>query len=247
MKNVLLAAGVLLAGTASLASAQTPSNDEVATYTAIVRTPIGALSPMLTNTLLNRLQNGASLAVRYGNLAKGDFNANSNAFALTGILPAGLGSSLTLTAGVILNETSPIVGAPETRGQLILGVGGDIRLIGRTMGNTAASPLWTVSLDGELGYGNANPGTYFGGYVGVPIALVQRGEGMQFVPFLTPGFAFAQNSANGTSTSGSGLMVGGGLGIYNMMSSVTVNVAVQHQFMNGARNTIGINLLLGGK
>lgn len=245
MKTHLLFTAILTAGLPSFALAQTI--EERATYTAVVRTPIGALSPMLTNTLLNRLQNGASLALRYGNLGKGDMNATTNAFAVTGILPAGLGSALRLTAGVILNENSPVIGSPETEGQLMLGVGGDIRLTGRTMGNTATSPLWTVSLDGELGYGKANPGTYFSGYVGVPIALVQRGEGMQFVPFLTPGFTFVQNSANGSSTSGSGMMVGGGLGIYNMMSSVTINVAAQHQFMNGARNTLGINLLFGGK
>ncbi len=241
----LLVAGLVAAVAASDATAQTI--DEQAVRTAIIRTPIGALSPMLTNTLLNRLQNGASLAMRYGYLSSGDFNETTNAFAVTGVLPAGLGSTLTLTGGVILNETSPVLGASETRGQLMLGVGGASRLGGATRGNTATSPLWTVSLDGELGYGNSNPGTYFAGYVGAPIALVPRGEGMQFVPFVTPGFAFAKNSANGTSTNGSGLMVGGGLGIYNVMSSVTINVADQHQFMDGAKSVVGINVLIGGK
>jgi hypothetical protein len=42
-------------------------------------------------------------------------------------------------------------------------------------------------------------------------------------------------------------MVGGGLGIYNMESGVVINVGAQHSFMNGARNTVGINVLLGGK
>ena len=53
------------------------------------------------------------------------------------------------------------------------------------------APLLTVSLDGELGYGNRDPGSYISGYVGAPIALVARGSGMQFVPFITPGFGFA--------------------------------------------------------
>ena len=49
------------------------------------------------------------------------------------------------------------------------------------------------------------------------------------------------------STSGSGLMIGGGLGIYNSESSVVINVGGQHFFMSGARSTIGVNILFGGK
>jgi hypothetical protein len=239
MKKLMLLAGALLANAAAL-SAQTA--DEVGTYVAISRTPVGALAPMLTNTLINRLQNGASLALRYGNLARGDFNATNHAFGVTGILPAGLGASLRLTGGVNMTDCN------DCDPELMLGVGGDLRLIGSTMGNLATSPLWTVSLDGALGYGNLSPGSAFTGYVGAPIGLVQRGQGMQFVPFITPGFAFAQTNGQAvSSTSGSGLMLGGGLGIYNTESSVIINVGAQHSFMNGARNTIGINLLIGGK
>jgi hypothetical protein len=236
-KHILFFTGVLMAPAA--VHAQTPG--ELATYLATMSTPAGALAPMLTNTLLDRAQNGASLALRYGNLASGDFNPASNTFAVTGILPAGLGSSIDLTGGVI---TSDCTGC---KAELMLGVGGDMRFMGRTMGNTSTSPMFTLSLDGELGYSSADPGSFISGYVGVPMALVQRGTGMQFAPFLTPGFAVGQFSSNGTSTNGSGLMIGGGLGIYNSDSGVIINVGAQHSFMNGARNTIGINVLLGGK
>ena len=237
MKKLFLSAGLLMAG--HLASAQT--TNEIQTYLTIARTPLGTLAPMLTGTLIDRAQNGASLALRYGNLASGDFNAANNAFAVTGILPAGLGASVRLTAGVNKADCA------NCNAELMLSAGGDMRLVGSSMGTTSTSPLWTVSLDGELGYGNLDPGTAFSGYVGVPVALVPRGQGMQFVPFITPAFAFGQFSQSGVSGSGSGLMLGGGLGIYNSASSVIVNVGAQHSFMNGARNVIGINLLLGGK
>jgi hypothetical protein len=42
-------------------------------------------------------------------------------------------------------------------------------------------------------------------------------------------------------------MVGGGLGIYNPLSGVVVNVGTQHSFMNGARNTLGIDVIIGGR
>jgi hypothetical protein len=236
--NKLILVGVALLAP-SLSRAQT--QNELATYLATMRTPAGALAPMLTPTLLDRAQNGASLALRYGNLGSGDFNPSSNTFAVTGILPAGLGSSLNLTGGVI---TSDCTGC---KAELMLGVGGDIRLMASAMGNTSTSPLFSLSLDGDIGYSNADPGSFISGYVGAPLALVQRGTGMQFVPFLTPGFGIGRFSQNGTSTSGTGLMVGGGLGIYNMESGVVINVGAQHSFMNGARNTVGINVLLGGK
>ena len=236
-KHILLFAGALVVPALSRAQTQ----NELAMYLSVMRTPAGALAPMLSNTLLDRAQNGASLALRYGNLASGDFNPGANTFAVTGVLPAGLGSSLNLTGGVI---TSDCTGC---KAELMLGAGGDIRLMGSAMGNTSTSPMFTLSLDGEIGYSNADPGSFISGYVGAPLALVQRGTGMQFTPFLTPGFAIGQFSSNGNSTNGSGLMIGGGLGIYNTDSGVIINVGAQHSFMNGARNTIGINVLLGGK
>jgi hypothetical protein len=234
---------MLVAALAVPALAGGQSANEVGAYFGISRTPVGALAPILTNTLIDRLQNGASLALRYGNLARGDFNAANHAFGVTAILPAGLGSTLQLTAGV--NAADCLGCDPE----LMAGIGGDIRILGSAMGTTPSSALWTVSLDGELGYANLDPGSAMSGYVGLPIALVQRGQGMQFVPFITPAFAFAQTSGQSLlgSRSGSALMLGGGLAIYNTDSGLLVNVGAQHSFMNGARNTIGLNVVIGGK
>jgi hypothetical protein len=122
-----------------------------------------------------------------------------------------------------------------------------VRLVGSAMGNTPTSPMMTVSLDGELGYTNMNPGSAFSGYVGLPLALVQRGTGMQFAPFITPGFALGRTSSNTATNDGTGLMLGGGLGIYNTESGVVVNLGAQHQFLKGASTSVGINVLVGGK
>jgi hypothetical protein len=233
---------VMLAIAATLpVAAHAQSLEEQATYLATMRTPAGALPPMLTNTLIGRAQVGASLALRYGYLGSGDFNPAMHAVGVTGILPAGLGSLVNVTAGVLADDCdgcNPL---------LMLGLGGDIRLLGQALGNVATSPMVTVSLDGEIGYSKRDPGSFVSGYVGAPIALVQRGTGLQFVPFLTPGFAIGQLSANGESLNGTGLMVGGGLGIYNPLSGVVVNVGTQHSFMNGARNTLGIDVIIGGR
>jgi hypothetical protein len=78
MKKLTLLVGILLVP--AITRAQTVN--EAALYLATMRTPAGALAPMLTNTLINRAQNGASLALRYGNLASGDFNPGANTFAI---------------------------------------------------------------------------------------------------------------------------------------------------------------------
>src|SRR5437868_4439658 len=145
MKKLILFACVML--TPAHMRAQTV--EERAMYLSVMRTPAGALAPMLSNTLLDRAQNGASLALRYGNLARGDFNENTNAFGVTGILPAGLGATLRVTGGVLLTDQNSLV-ANSPSGALMLGAGGDVRILGSAMGSTSASPLFTLSLDGEI-------------------------------------------------------------------------------------------------
>jgi hypothetical protein len=240
MKKIILFAGLVMAGSVGVSGAQ--GTNQVATYAAITRTTVGALTPMLTNTMLNRLQNGASLALRYGNLPAGDINSANHAGAISAILPAGLGGNVRLTAGFNFTDCS------DCDPDLMAGIGGNYRLIGSTMGTTPTSPLWTVGIDGEFGYGNRNPGTFLAGSVGVPIALVQRGEGMQFVPFVTPALGFGRMSGDIIETAnGSAFMIGGGLGVYNSLTGVVINVAGQHTFTDHARTVIGVNVLFGGK
>jgi hypothetical protein len=212
---------------------------DIIAFTGIMTTPVGALSPVMTNTLIDRFQNGASLALRYGHLSSGDFNSATNSVGVTGVLPAGLGSSVSLTGGVTTCQGCDAA--------LLLGVGGDTRLYASPFGSTSTSPLVTLSLDGQLGFGHVRSTSYFSGYVGAPVALVGRGVGMQFVPFITPGFGFAQQSANGSSSSGSLFMVGGGLGVYNKVTNVSANLGFQYPFVTNGTTMIGLTLTLGGK
>ncbi|HEY6218570.1 MAG TPA: hypothetical protein VIV65_00850 [Gemmatimonadaceae bacterium] len=214
--------------------------EQVAAYGGIMLTPVGGLPPILTNTLIQQMQNGAAVALRVGHLSSGNLSSTVNAFGVTGIIPAGLGSTLSFTGGALV----PDCNGCSTR--LMLGAGGDYRIFSSALGSYASSPLFTASIDGELGYAKDNPVTYFSGYVGAPIALVQRGTGMQFVPFLTPGFGFAQASASGTSTTGSFSLIGGGVGIYNKASNVMLNAGFQYPFVTNGQSQIGFVLTLGG-
>lgn len=217
------------------------TQQDVIAFTGMMQTPAGALAPVMTNTMLNRLQNGASLALRYGHVSSGDLAPTTNSFGVTGVLPVGLGSTLSVTGGLSAYDCSGCNTA------LMLGAGGDMRLYGAPFGTTATSPLVTVSLDGQLGYSHVSSTSFFSGYVGAPIALVARGNGMQFAPFITPGFGFAQESVSGSSDSGTIMMLGGGVGVYNMASNVTVNVGLQHAFITNGNTMLGLTLTLGGR
>jgi hypothetical protein len=228
----------------AIASAQ--SADHINTYVAVTRTPIGALSPMLTNALIDRFPNGVSFGLRYANLSEGNFNENTNAAAATVILPAGMGANIRVTGGALFtDDAQPLITTPSTT--FIASMGADWRFLGSSPSSRPTSPLVTMSIDGELGYGDRGAGSYLSGYIGLPIALVPHGSGMQFAPFVTPAFAFAQTSVDVGSETGAGFMVGGGLGVYNTSSSVIVNVGAQYFFMDGSRTAFGINVLFGGR
>jgi hypothetical protein len=238
MKGYLFAATTLTSSVVLGASElRAQSQNDAIAYAGMMSTPVGALSPVMTNTIIDRLQNGASLGLRYGHLSRPFSSINS--IGVTGVLPAGLGSTLSLTAGV-----SACSGCDAA---LMLGGGGDIRVYASPFGTTSTSPLVTVTLDGQLGYAHASSTDFISGYVGAPIALVARGTGMQFVPFLTPGFGFAQISGGGSSGSGSIMMLGGGVGVYNTASSVSASVGFQHPFITNGKTMIGLTLTLGGK
>jgi hypothetical protein len=232
--------GALLLG-AHLALGQ--STADVAAYRGIMLTPVGGFSPLMTSTLVNRLQNGASFAFRYGHEGSGGLNGsqNLNNFGFSAILPLSLGSTASLTAGAIVPDCS------GCHTKLTLGGEADMRVYATPFGMSSTSPLITISLDGQLGYTNRDPGSFFAGYVGAPFALVVRGTGMQFVPYLTPGFGFAQEAQDGSSVSGALFMIGGGLGIYNKDNSVMVSVGFNYVFASQAQTMLGLMVSVGGK
>jgi len=236
----MYATGALLLG-AHLALGQ--STADVAAYRGIMLTPVGAFSPLMTSTLINRLQNGASYVFRYGHEGSGGLNGaqNLNNFGFSAVLPLGLSSTASLTAGALIPDCS------GCSTKLMLGGEGDTRIYSVPFGMSSTSPLISISLDGQLGYTNRDPGSFFAGYVGAPVALVGRGSGIQFVPYLTPGFGFAQESANGSSVSGSLFMIGGGLGMYHHDNSLSVSVGFNYIFATDAQTMLGLMVSVGGK
>jgi hypothetical protein len=242
------------------------STDELATYAALVGTPQGGLPPLMTNTVAGTAQRSVQLALRYGYLGnvlapfQEKFDAPSagrehrslSQYAATVILPVGLGSTVSLSAGGVS------IHCDDCHAYLTLGAGGDYRLFEQPFGVGADAMRLTIGVNGEFAYGRARAGGLLAGNVvtgtvGIPVGvIVGSGTGMHVVPFLTPAFGFAnvgggEGAGSTPSSSGTRFLVGGGVGVFNSKSSVQVSLGFQYVLIEGADTQVGLAITLGGR
>lgn len=227
--------------------------DQQAAYGAVIGTPLGALTPLMTSTIAGGVQSGVELGVRYGWQAKvvsatssttfelRDVRANN--FGVSAIMPLGLGATLSATAGAWY---------PSCTGcdrHLMLSVGADTRIGSVALGPTPASPLFILGVNGELGWGNPSQGSLLAASVGVPLSLVQQGEGMRIVPYVIPALTFGSQytSGGGGTYSSTRPAIGGGVGLYNSASTLVVSFGFQYVALQQAQATYGLNVQIGGK
>ena len=236
----------LLFFAAQTACAQS-SNDVVA-RAVLQLTPIGALPPLVTSTLQAEVQREVALALRYGYVSASDGGADANNGGVTAIFPVGLVGTISLTAGVFKYTCE------ECNAGLMLSLGGDRRLGDIVLGTGSDGSRMQFALNGELGFAHpqgsdVSNGSVISGGVGLPISFISGSrtrDAMRIVPFVTPGFGFGSFTGEGSS-SGSALMFGGGLGIYNRSSTIALSLGFQYIAVRQAPTQIGLNLVLGGR
>ncbi|HKO14659.1 MAG TPA: hypothetical protein VJU87_00370 [Gemmatimonadaceae bacterium] len=227
-----------------------------AEYVALLQTPVSGLPPLLTYTLVGLAQQSPQFAVRYGYVpdvarplagdSGGHEKRSLDSFGATAVLPAGLGSTLALTAGVANERCS------GCRAHLTLGIGGDVRLAATAFGNAADALRLGVGVNGEAGFGMAEQGSIWAGHVGVPITLMVGGAsgGTRVVPFLTPGVAYvsaSEGTAERGPAHGSRFTGAGGVGLFNAKSSLSASVGFQYVFVRDADLQVGLALSIGGR
>lgn len=224
---------------------QGPSLNDLTTYLALVRTPVGGLPPIATSTILGDAQSGVALSLRYGHAGETHGISSLNNFGATAVLPISTASTLSLTAGV----SAPSEGSSA----LMLSIGGDTRLTAMPLSDTRSGMRLNVGLNGELGYGKPSEATLVAGSVGLPISLVGGSgprDAMRIVPFLTPALTFSSfdpDDPRFENETAVHFMLGGGLGIYNRTSTVAFNVGFQYMAITGATTQFGFALTLGGR
>jgi len=234
-----------LAALASPAAAQ--SEGDVRAAVALQSTHIGAFAPLMSPSMISRKLNGAQIGLRYGLM--NDNTINSQAVAANVTWVAGLQSSFTLNAGVLDLDCNACAPA------LLLGVGADMRVaeFGGAMGD--ASQL-TIAVGGDIGYGQLKPGDDHAIALGVsaPVTLSLGGggrDGLRFVPYFTPTFGVGETSTGclvvSCTQSGTRFMIGGGIGVWNPMSSFSASIGVNQVLISGAQPVYGVNVAFGGK
>ncbi len=247
---------LLTAAVAAPLAAQ--SAGDYAAYQALVLTPVGALTPVMTSTLTGELQQGVHFAVRYaymrdmsaplvfggvGGSAFGSTQVGANNFAATAILPAGLGSTISLTAGAFYPTCT------DCKSHLMLSAAGDLRLASMAISDQADSPLLLVGLNGELGFGAPKDVKLFSVAIGAPVSLVQRGQGMRIGAFVTPQLGFGtasySDAIGGGNDSGTRFAIGGGFGVWNPASTVSVTLGAQYIDFAHSTGVYGLTVRLG--
>ena len=243
-----LLALVLAAGQAGAQSLGQPLPNEYPEYLVLLRTPAGALIPMATSSILGVAHPTFQLAGRYGYVSDitqplaegtaGHLKHSLNGFGLTGIVPAGLAGTLSLTGGVS-NERCDGCSA-----QFMAALGGDYRFFASSMSDPQG--MWfTINGQAEVGFGKLERGMAWSAKLGVPFAAsIGTWEGTRVIPYLTPALAIVRTSgASGTdfgSASGALFSAGGGVALYNPKSRLGANVGFQYISVSAADLQVGV-------
>jgi hypothetical protein len=228
--------------------ARAQSESEAVAATALQLTPVGALPPIVTSTLQAEVQRGVAFAIRYGYLTSSNGGPNANNGGASVVLPVGLGGTVSLTGGFFSYNCD------GCQPGLMLSIGGDKRISDMVLGTGSDGSRLQFAVNGELGYGqprasSLDQGSVVSGAVGIPVTWISGSRGrneMRIVPFVTPGFGFGTFTGNG-SPSGSAVMLGGGLGIYNPSNTVALSLGFQYIAVRNAQTQIGLSLVLGGR
>lgn len=241
-KFAIVLTSVTSLGVAAAAQAQGPSVNDAAAYVALSATPVGAMTPVVTNAMLGRIAKGYTITGQYGHLS--DNTAGFNSFGASVSMPVS-GFSL----GGSLGFMSP--SAQGSKSNLMLGLNGETNLGAWALGDGKNSNLFTMSVRSDLGWANPDDGTGTNNSItalslsaGAPFALVLKNGDMTWAPFVTPGLGWGRLSQTGTSFSGSRFMMGAGLGMTHR-NGWGVSVGMQKVFIDQGKTVFGLNLSYG--
>jgi len=244
---IALLIALLIAPVAAAVSQTVP---DARAFVALRATHIGALVPMPGPAMVGRQLNGAQLGIRYGFNREdtGVGPVNTHAIAGSAIFAAGLTGNWMLHAGVSDADCDGC--SPE----MMLGAGGEMRVFEIGDFLTAGSSL-SIGVSGDAGYARLKPNdvnAYALG-IGAPVALTMSGgaaTGMRIVPYLTPALGIGRLSANcggSDSCDGTRFVLGGGVGFWNPITSISASIGANHVFYPGQDPVFGVNVTIGGR
>jgi hypothetical protein len=218
-------------------TAQAQSAGDLAGYIALSSTPVGTMTPVVSNTMLGRISKSYEMAGRYGHMSVNGGGFNS--FGASASIPV---SGFTL--GGTLGYFSPSCSA--CNGNVMLGLNAESRLAAMPISDAKKNPNQiTLGLRSDFGWAKPDQVTALSLSAGVPVTLVARSGNMTFAPFVTPGLGWGRLSDSGASESGTRFHLGAGIGMINAANGWGVGVGMQKVFIDGGKSVFGLNLSYG--
>jgi hypothetical protein len=237
-KFAIVLTSVASIGIAASAQAQVSAGDAAAAA-ALMFSPVGAMTPVVTSAMLGRIAKGYSITGQYGHLS--DNGAGFNSFGAAISMPVS-GFSLGGSFGFL----SP--SGTGTKSNMMLGLNAESNLGAWALGDGKNANLFTMSARGDFGWANPDNGgnsvTALSLSAGVPVALVLKSGDMTFAPYVTPGFGWGRLSATGASESGTRFMMGAGLGLSHR-NGWGVSAGMQKVFIDQGKSVFGLNVSYG--
>jgi hypothetical protein len=227
-------------------------------YLQLLGTPTASLPPLFTYTLTGIAQQTPEITARYGYIPDimrplaptvGGHAAHSlGSFGLTGIIPLGLGATVSLTGGVSNERCS----AGCSGARYMASVAGDYRLVRTPVGIATDAMRLTVGLNGELGIGSPGSGLTETADVGLPLALsFGQPDATQVIPYFTPSLAFiasgGQSSGNTAPIRAGRALLGGGVALFNPKSVLGASIGFQYVFVTRTEMQVGVAVSIGGR
>ena len=235
MRALPLIAVTLGVMAATPAAAQ--SVGDAAAYFALVSAPQGAVPPILSEPMLDRVMRSMDVALRYGHVSLDGGSLNSYDVRLG--FPLGTKSMFGVNAGY---QDLSCRGSCD--GHLMIGANVEGRLTSSTVGSGTDAAKLTVGLNGEVGLGRREDLTVVGFTAGLPIALLAGTPTMRIAPFLTPAIGVGHVSTNGDGDTGTRFLLGGGVHVESLTSGIGANVGFQKVFLNRGKTMFGLTLIL---
>lgn len=231
---------ILVVGLVSITSrdaAAQPSAGDAAAASALARTPVGGLIPILVSPGVKGEKAINSFSGRFAMHSPKVGDAD-NAIGASFLTAAGSNAAVSGTVAYLMQ------GCPSgaTCDNAIM-VGGDVH---STLWNSAAgsSSRTSVNMQGSLGYGKQGDANFLSAFVGFPIGFsVEQASKSRIGAFINPGFGWGRRSADvGTtnvSESGTRPMVGAG-GSWASPAGWALHLSYNKILIENSGNSLGL-------
>lgn len=224
--TTLAAAAVLVAP--AIAGAQ--DEKDIAAYIALNLTPIGALPPSLSTSMLGGQAEGFGIQTRYGYM-DGSGDAIHN-FGVGVQFRAPWSGDLGVTLGYGKQTCEGCESAT------MIGASWQSRLTASDVGGAQVA----LGVQTDVGYSKLDDVSSLSASVAAPIALHAGSGSWTYSPFIAPGFGYGRLSDDIDSLSGTRFMLGGGIALNSAARGLAFNVGVQKVFIQDGEMQYGVGM-----